>query len=93
VRVKGKREPVPIYEPLGPKEALDAELREDLARHRGALKLYRGQQWDAAELEFFNLMQTGRPHTVYGLFIERIMYLRAHPPGADWDGAFTFQHK
>ncbi len=93
VRVKGKREPVAIYEPMGPKNELDPGLREDLARQRGALKLYRDRNWDAAELEFFNLMQGPRPHPVYQLFIERIMYLREHPPGADWDGAFTFEHK
>ncbi|MDP9142044.1 MAG: adenylate/guanylate cyclase domain-containing protein, partial [Pseudomonadota bacterium] len=93
VRVKGKREPVAIYEPMGPKNDLDPGLREDLARQRGALKLFRERKWDAAELEFFNLMQGPRPHPVYQLFIERIMYLREHPPGTDWDGAFTFDHK
>ncbi|MFA5939919.1 MAG: adenylate/guanylate cyclase domain-containing protein [Sinimarinibacterium sp.] len=93
VRVKGKKEPVAIYEPMGPKDQLVPALREDLARHRGALKLYRAQRWDEAEVEFFNLSQSGRPQRIYELFIERIMYLREHPPGADWDGAFTFTHK
>jgi adenylate cyclase len=93
VRVKGKREPVTIYEPMGPKEALPSELRQELARHRGAMQLYRAQKWDAAELEFFNLSRAGKAHPVYALFIERIMFLRANPPGKDWDGAFTFDHK
>ncbi|HEX4872848.1 MAG TPA: adenylate/guanylate cyclase domain-containing protein [Nevskiaceae bacterium] len=93
VRVKGKNEPVAIYEPLGPKEALAPALREDLARHRGAMKLYRAQLWDQAETEFFQLLQSGRPHRVYELFLERILYLRENPPGANWDGAFTFTHK
>ncbi|AXQ29140.1 adenylate/guanylate cyclase domain-containing protein [Solimonas sp. K1W22B-7] len=93
VVVKGKNEPVAIYEPMGPKDALDPALRNDLARHRGALKLYRGQQWDEAEAEFFSLSQSGRPHKVYELFIERIMYLRDNPPGKNWDGAYTFTHK
>jgi len=93
VKVKGKTEPVAIYEPLGPKDALDANLRNDLARHRGAMKLYRSQLWDQAEAELFNLSRSGRPHKVYEIFLERIQYLRAHPPGAAWDGAFTFTHK
>lgn len=93
VRVKGKHEPVAIYEPLGPKEELDPALRQDVARHRGALKLYRAQLWDQAEAEFFNLSQSGRPHRVYELFLERIMILRENPPGPKWDGAFTFTHK
>ncbi|MGH8460585.1 MAG: adenylate/guanylate cyclase domain-containing protein, partial [Stenotrophobium sp.] len=93
VRVKGKNEPVAIYEPLGPKDALAPELRQDLARHRGAMQLYRAQKWDEAETEFFNLMQSERPHPVYAMFIDRIMFLRENPPGKDWDGAFTFTHK
>src|SRR3546814_1950494 len=60
VCVKGKIEPVAIYEPIGPKDGLDPDLRQDLARHRGALQHYRAQRWDAAELEFFN--QIGRAH-------------------------------
>src|SRR3546814_18626301 len=36
VCVKGKIEPVAIYEPIGPKDGLDPDLRQDLARHRGA---------------------------------------------------------
>ncbi|MDD3762839.1 MAG: adenylate/guanylate cyclase domain-containing protein [Nevskiales bacterium] len=93
VRVKGKREPVAIYEPIGPKDRLDPGLREDLARHRGALRLYRAQKWDQAEVEFYNLQQGERPHRVYALFLERIAWLRKNPPGSDWDGAFTFTHK
>ncbi|MGH8444487.1 MAG: CHASE2 domain-containing protein [Solimonas sp.] len=93
VRVKGKQEPVAIYEPFGPKDELDPALRQDLARHRGALKLYRAQQWDAAEAEFQTLARGGRPHKVYALFLERIAWLRGNPPGRDWDGAFTFTHK
>ena len=93
MKVKGKTEPVAIYEPLGPKDALDPNLRNDLARHRGAMKLYRTQLWDQAEAELFNLSRSGRPHKVYEVFLERIQYLRANPPGPKWDGAFTFTHK
>ena len=74
-------------------EPLDPALRNDLARHRGAMKLYRSQLWDQAEAELFNLSRSGRPHKVYEIFLERIQYLRANPPGAQWDGAFTFTHK
>ncbi|TXH04927.1 MAG: adenylate/guanylate cyclase domain-containing protein [Nevskiaceae bacterium] len=93
VRVKGKNEPVAIYEPLGPKEELDPALRQDLARHRGALKLYREQKWDDAEQEFFTLSQSPLAHPVYAKFLERILFLRENPPGKAWDGAFTFDHK
>jgi adenylate cyclase len=93
VRVKGKTEPVTIYEPIGPKDALDPALRQELARHRGALKLYREQKWDEAEQEFFNLCQLPGAHPIYARFLDRILFLRENPPGQSWDGAFTFEHK
>jgi len=93
VRVKGKEQPVSIYEPMGPKDALSAELRQDLARHRGALKLYRSQQWDQAEAEFFSLSRGPNKHKVYEMFMERIAYYRKNPPGAKWDGVWTFTTK
>lgn len=93
VIVKGRREPVAIYEPMGPKDKLDPGLRQDLARHRGALQLYRARRWDEAEMAFFNLAQGERPHPVYTLFVQRIMALRENPPGPDWNGAHIFSHK
>ncbi|MEK6805651.1 MAG: adenylate/guanylate cyclase domain-containing protein [Pseudomonadota bacterium] len=93
VRVKGKNEPVPIYEPMGPKDALDPAVRQDLARQRGAMKLYREQKWDDAEQEFFTLKTGDNPQPIYDIFLERILWLRENPPGKSWDGAFTFTHK
>jgi adenylate cyclase len=93
VRVKGRAEPVTIYEPMGPKHQLDPAVRTDLARHRGAMKLYRAQNWDAAETEFFALKSGAHPQPVYDLFLERILLLRENPPGPKWDGVFTFTHK
>lgn len=93
VRVKGRSEPVAIYEPMGPKDELDPGLRQDLARHRGAMKLYRSQKWDEAEQEFFNLLQGERPHPLYNLFVSRIMEYRETPPPRNWDGAHNFTDK
>jgi adenylate cyclase len=93
VRVKGKEVPVSIYEPMGPKDALDAAVRQDMARHRGALKQFRAQKWDEAEAEFFSLSRGANPHKVYEIFMERIAYYRKNPPGQNWDGVFTFKTK
>jgi adenylate cyclase len=93
VRVKGKDQPVSIYEPMGPKDALDPAVRQDLARHRGALKLYKAQKWEEAEAEFFSLSRGPNKHPVYEMFLERIADLRKNPPGPDWDGCFTFKTK
>ncbi|WP_348673962.1 CHASE2 domain-containing protein [uncultured Abyssibacter sp.] len=93
IRVKGKQEPVTIYEPLGDKDSLPAEVSKDLARYRQALRLFRSQAWDQAEAEFFGLQQSGRPLPVYALYQERIAHYRANPPGEGWDGVYTHTSK
>ncbi len=93
VRLKGKNEPVTIYEPLGPKDALDAGLKQDLTRLRQALRAYRAQRWDEAEREFFGLSRSGRPHPMYDLYLDRIAKYRLQPPPADWDGSVAFDTK
>ena len=93
VIVKGRTEPVGIYEPMGPKDALDPALRNDLARHRGAMKLYRAQKWDEAEAEFFDLSQGERAHPLYGVFMARILHWRENPPPKNWAGAWKFETK
>ena len=93
VEVKGKSEPVAIYEPMGPKDALDPAVRQDLARHRGVMKLYRAQKWDEAEQEFFNLKTGANPHPIYDVFLGRILHWRENPPPKNWDGTWKFTHK
>jgi adenylate cyclase len=93
VRVKGKKEPVPIYEPFGPRESVDPDLARELSRYRQALRAYRNRDFDEAEREFFGLSRSGRPHPLYELYLARIAHFRQHPPPVDWDGAFTFDHK
>jgi len=93
VKVKGKNEPVTIYEPLGPKDGIDDGLRQDLSRLRQALRALRAQRWDEAEREFFGLSRSGRPHPLYELYLGRIAEYRLHPPPAGWDGAVAFDTK
>jgi hypothetical protein len=55
VRVKGKNEPVTIFEPIGHKNDLDKEVTSELTAYKQALMNFRAQSLDKAELEFFNL--------------------------------------
>ena len=93
VTVKGKKEPVPIYEPFGPRELVAADALQDLSRYRQGLRAYRNRAWDEAEREFFGLSRSGRSHPLYELYLARIAHFRQHPPPADWDGSFKFEHK
>jgi len=95
VRVKGKDIPVQIYEPLGFEGTVSEEQLAALALFENALNAYRIQDWAAAQSQFEHLMQhypaTGE--VLYPLYLERIAHLRANPPGAQWDGSFTFTKK
>lgn len=91
VRVKGKQEPVRIYELLGPRAALDARAEAELAQFAQALMHYRNRQWDAA-LDILRALHETRPLTLYQLYRQRIVELRG-TVSADWDGVYAFSSK
>ena len=93
VRVKGKDEPVLIYEPLGFEEQVDKAELDELKLFQRALKLYRTQNWDLAELQLINLQKMAPSVQLYQLFLERIKHLRANTPQAGWDGVWVFESK
>ena len=93
VRVKGKDEPVTIYEPLGETDKLDKGLRSEVDLFHQALKHYRAQNWDLAELQLINLKKQ-RPDTkLYTVYLDRVAQFRKVPPPADWDGVYEFDTK
>jgi adenylate cyclase len=92
VRVKGKEEPVGIYEPVGEVGQVPKDEIDEVKLWDEVLKAYRGQQWDTAEATLLNLHRT-KPRYVYDLYLKRIAHLRAEPPGEGWDGVTTFETK
>jgi adenylate cyclase len=93
VRVKGKDEPIAIYEPLGAVGQVDQAALDELKLFQQALKMYRTQDWDLAEVQLLNLQKSSPECTLYRLYLDRITHFRNHPPGVKWDGAFTFKTK
>lgn len=93
VRVKGKLEPVAIFEPVGEAGHLDQALQEELRLWQQTLRAYRQQDWEQAELLLYNLARMKPEHLLYKLYSERITEYRAKSPGEDWDGVTTFETK
>src|SRR6185312_2173021 len=93
VRVKGKNEPVPIFEPLGRGADVDAGMRATVERWHGALALVRAQKWDEAESELKALQKDAPESVLYSLFLERIAHYREHHPGENWGGVTTIETK
>ena len=93
VRVKGKNEPVAIFEPIGHKNDLDKEVTTELIAYKQALLNFRAQSLDKAELDFFNLNRLYPNRFLYQVYLDRIVFYRREPPGDDWDGVFTHTSK
>ncbi|MCP4877640.1 MAG: adenylate/guanylate cyclase domain-containing protein [Gammaproteobacteria bacterium] len=93
VIVKGKNEPVAIFEPVGHKNDLDKAVTSELSAYRKALMNFRAQSWDKAELDFFNLNRASPNRRLYQIYLDRIAVFRKEPPGDNWDGVFTHTSK
>lgn len=85
VRVRGKREAVGIYEPLGMEQGLGDGERAALARHAAAMLAYRQGRFAEALAGFESLQEDG----VGLLYRARCARWLAQPPGPDWDGIET----
>jgi adenylate cyclase len=93
VRVKGKNEPVAIFEPLGKPAELPAAVLDELREWDEALALVRARQWDEAAARIGRLREVHPTRALYALYLERIAVWRAQPPGEDWDGVTSFDTK
>lgn len=92
VRVKGKAQPVAIYEPLGITAELPADRLASAQAFEAALEDYQARRWDEAERRLLALRER-QAHKLYEVYLERIAHFREHPPPEDWDGVFTFTTK
>ncbi len=92
VRVKGKEEPVAIYEPLGLKESVDSAEINRAQRFEQAFSAYQQQQWDQAET-LLRALNTESPRALYDIYLERIAHFRETPPPENWDGVFVYTTK
>ncbi len=92
VRVKGKEDPVGIYEPVGEEGAVAAEDMDEIKLWNQALRAYRAQDWDKAEVTLMNLQRI-KPRYLYDLYVKRVEHMRKEPPGENWDGVTIFETK
>ena len=91
VRVKGKAQPVGVWEVLAesgsPQDT--AELRSHLLTWAEGLSAYRDQQWTEALRAFTGLTED----PAAAVFADRCRHLQEHPPGEEWDGVWVMKTK
>jgi len=98
MRVKGKLQPVTIYELIGRESELRVDgaadtLRLRLEQFARARDLYHSRRWQEAQQHFQQLLEKwpeDGPSRVYWKRCQE--YLFDEPPSA-WDGVFTMTHK
>ncbi|MEY4488605.1 MAG: hypothetical protein RIQ79_1113, partial [Verrucomicrobiota bacterium] len=102
VVVKGRKAPVPIYELVGLTEDVTVTTREALALYAEGMKYYLAKEWDEALAMFAASakLEPNQPGTTPGVstnpslvYQKFVAHLKAHPPGSDWDGAYTMTEK
>lgn len=90
VRVKGKHEPVRIYEALGLTED-KPKTAEEMGAYKKALQLYHDSGFDEA-LALFAELEEKHGDKLYGMYRERCQHFIENPP-ENFDGVFTFTTK
>ncbi len=92
VRVKGKQEPVRIYElvSMAPGTAADAAFLEAFGWGYGA---WQAQRWDEAIARFREADRLRGGDECSRVYVARCERMKREPPGPDWDGAYTMESK
>jgi len=100
--VKGRSQPVRVYEILGLKEDITPENRECIEIFEAGTRYYQDGVWDkaiekfeeSAALEKFQPGKTpGIKTNPSQIFIERCKKLQLNPPPDDWDGVYRMTTK
>ncbi|MBN2372710.1 adenylate/guanylate cyclase domain-containing protein [bacterium] len=105
VRVKGRNEPVVVYELLartGPKDFSEGKTGHDqdgrniktlICLFEEALFLYKKREWKEAESAFQRVLEFCPHDGPSMVYVKRCQQLACSPPPLDWDGVFTMKEK
>lgn len=89
VRVKGKKIPVRIFQPLGRIGEIDAAALEILARYHAAVEAYRNRDWLLAKTSMQLLSTQPNYQCICDLYLGYIRDAENAPSSDGWDGSFT----
>lgn len=92
IRVKGKLQPVTIYEILSAQAVANGgkELADMFRRGREA---YKQRNWRAGKIAFGEVLQRWPEDGPAKVFLERCEEYLMEEPAKDWDGVYVMKHK
>jgi len=93
IRVKGKLQPVVIYELVAFSSDLTAEMQTLLDRFCAARELYRQRRWLEAQTAFQSILDQWPNDGPARAYWKRCQEYLFDEPSTNWDGVFTMTHK
>ena len=90
VQVKGKTEPVVIFEPICLVSEADEALLAVLEEYETALNHYYAREWTEAKTLFKQLKENDPDRMIYSIYLDRMSSMNELLLTEDWDG--TFEH-
>ena len=94
VVVKGKTQPVSIYEVLDYHDELTfPNMMDTLGHFKEGLSLYRKGDFSKSKSSFENALLTNSNDKLSQMYIGRNDHLMAHPPADDWSGIWVMEEK
>jgi adenylate cyclase len=93
VLVKGKHEPITMYEPVCLLDDASESRRERVEKFNEAMTCYFAQEWGRAERLLNELLAQEPDRKLYLLFLERVGALRQAGLPPDWSGVYEHKDK
>jgi len=93
-RVKGKNQPVGIYQVLDYHDEKSFPCMDSVIESfQKGLDSYRRRDWQSGIANFNKAIKLNKQDTVSYMFAERCQHYAEHPPPDDWDGVWVMQGK
>ncbi len=93
IRVKGKQEPVWIFELIGPRDRIPQDIIDKLELFEKGLEQYRHRNWSGALNIFEQLLDRWPADGPSMTYADRCKKFIELPPSQGWDGVFTLTSK
>jgi adenylate cyclase len=92
--VKGKTEPIAVYELVGlANDAISAEYHDFLNHYNLGLQHYRNRRWREAIEHFQHALKIAPDDYPSQMYISRIRAYEESPPPPEWNGVFVLKTK
>jgi adenylate cyclase len=91
--VKGKEQPVRVFEVLGLVGTVDEAVLKRIDAFHNALTRYRARDFAGALGEFEEILSGAPDDGPSQAYVERCKYFIEEPPGDDWDGVWHMKEK